>query len=93
MSAPGRSDAQLYMPSYGPQENIPQFNVTKNLAGRISAQSFNFAMASPSAPVADNEKIGDETNIVVNDENIKKPTSTVITDEEEEVILRKIDLQ
>ena len=50
-------------------------------------------MASPSAPAVDNEKVGVETNVVVNDENVEKSTSTVVTDEEEEVILRKIDVQ
>ena len=49
-------------------------------------------MDSVTGSTAGDEKIG-ISGVVVNDENIEKPTTTVITDEEEEVILRKVDLQ
>ena len=49
-------------------------------------------MASITIPTTDDEKIG-VSGVAVNDKNLGKPTTTVITDEEEDVILRKIDLQ
>jgi hypothetical protein len=46
-------------------------------------------IASVTRPIAD-EKIG-TSGVVENHETIEKPTTTVITDEEEDIILRKID--
>jgi hypothetical protein len=49
-------------------------------------------MNSTAISAAGDEKIG-ISGTVTNDENAEKPNSTVVTDEEEESILRKIDTQ
>lgn len=46
----------------------------------------------PNPGTAVDEKIG-ISNAITHDETIEKPTTTAVTDEEDEVILRKIDLQ